>query len=48
MSRVGFESMITVFERAKTVHALDSAAGHCDRLPVVITASNNYGTRKFI
>jgi hypothetical protein len=26
MSRVGFESTIPVFERAKTVHALDSAA----------------------
>jgi hypothetical protein len=26
MLRVGFESMITVFEQAKTVHALDRAA----------------------
>jgi hypothetical protein len=26
MPRVGFESMTPVFERAKTVHALDSAA----------------------
>jgi hypothetical protein len=26
MSRVGFEPTIPVFERAKTVHALDSAA----------------------
>jgi hypothetical protein len=26
MSRVGFEPMIPVFERAKTVHALDRAA----------------------
>jgi hypothetical protein len=25
MSRVGFEPMIPVFERAKTVHALDRA-----------------------
>jgi hypothetical protein len=26
MPRVGFESVIPVFERAKTVHALDRAA----------------------
>jgi hypothetical protein len=26
MSRVGFEPMTPVFERAKTLHALDSAA----------------------
>jgi hypothetical protein len=26
---VGFEPTIPAFERAKTVHALDSAAGHC-------------------
>jgi hypothetical protein len=29
MPRVGFETTIPVFERAKTVHALDRAA--CDR-----------------
>jgi hypothetical protein len=28
MPRVGFETTIPVFERAKTVHTLD---GHCDR-----------------
>jgi hypothetical protein len=32
MLRVGFEPTIPVFERAKTVHALDRARGHCDRL----------------
>jgi hypothetical protein len=31
MPRVGFEPMTPVFERTKTVHALDRAAGHCDR-----------------
>jgi hypothetical protein len=35
MPRVGFELMIPVFERAKTVHALDGAAtvigGECLR-----------------
>jgi hypothetical protein len=30
MPRVGFELTIPVFERAKTVHALDHAA-HCDQ-----------------
>jgi hypothetical protein len=34
MSQVGFEPTIPVFERAKTVHALDSAA------PVVSTIYN--------
>jgi hypothetical protein len=28
MSLVGFEPTIPVFERVKTVHALDRAAGH--------------------
>jgi hypothetical protein len=31
MPRVGFEHTISVFEIAKTVDALDRAAGHCDR-----------------
>jgi hypothetical protein len=35
--------MIPVFERAKTIHALDRATGHCDRhvdgLPAVIRVS---------
>jgi hypothetical protein len=31
MPRVGFQPTIPAFERAKTVHALDRAAGHCDR-----------------
>jgi hypothetical protein len=32
--RVGFEPMIPVLERAKTVHALDRAADRCDRLHI--------------
>jgi hypothetical protein len=31
MPRLQFEPTTPVLERAKTVHALDSAAGHCDR-----------------
>jgi hypothetical protein len=31
MSRVGFEPTTPVFERAKTVYALERAAGHSDR-----------------
>jgi hypothetical protein len=31
MPEVGFEPTISVFERAKTVHALDCAATVCDR-----------------
>jgi hypothetical protein len=38
MSRMGFETTIPVFERAKTVHALDRAAGHCD-IPFLALAS---------
>jgi hypothetical protein len=30
MPRMGFEPTTPVFERAKMVHALDRAAGHCD------------------
>jgi hypothetical protein len=43
MPEVGFEPTIPVFERAKTVHALDSAAGHCDRLAIQSVALNNLG-----
>jgi hypothetical protein len=35
--RVGFEPTMLVFERAKIVHALDRAAGHCDRQSVRVT-----------
>jgi hypothetical protein len=31
MPRGGFEPTIPVFKQAKIVHALDRAAGHCDR-----------------
>jgi hypothetical protein len=31
MPRVGLEPTTSVLERAKTVHALDRAAGQCDR-----------------
>jgi hypothetical protein len=31
MPRVGLQPTTPVFERKKTVHALDHAAGHCDR-----------------
>jgi hypothetical protein len=39
MPRVGFEPMIVVFERAKTVHALDRAA-------TVIESLVNYREQK--
>jgi hypothetical protein len=35
MPQVGSEPTIPVFEPAKTVHALDRAAGHCDGLFVM-------------
>jgi hypothetical protein len=41
---VGFEPTIPVYERAKTVHALDHAAGRCDQpLPLlqVLNLSHN-------
>jgi hypothetical protein len=37
MPRVGYEPRIPVFERAKTVHALDRA-GRCDRVPSYYTS----------
>jgi hypothetical protein len=40
MSRAGLEPTILVLEGANTVHALDSAAGHCDRLVVVVVNQN--------
>jgi hypothetical protein len=41
MPRVGLETTTPVFERAKTVHALDRAAGHYDRpsLKMLVSAS---------
>jgi hypothetical protein len=35
MPRVGFEPTIAMSERVKTFHALDCAAGHCDR-PILL------------
>jgi hypothetical protein len=40
MPRVGFEFTTPVPERAKTVHALDSAAGHWDRRGTTSGADN--------
>jgi hypothetical protein len=39
-SQVGFEPIIPVFERAKTVHALDRAAGHCDQHKLTLPQRN--------
>jgi hypothetical protein len=36
MPQVGFEPKIPVFERAKTVHALDRAATVIEREPMVL------------
>jgi hypothetical protein len=40
MPQVGFESTILAFERTKTVHALDRAAGHCDRRSLLLWSWN--------
>jgi hypothetical protein len=40
MLQVGFESTVPVFERAKTVHALDRARGHCDRRIVLLISED--------
>jgi hypothetical protein len=40
MSQVGFEPTIPVFERTKTIHALDRAATVIDF--IVITSAKNY------
>jgi hypothetical protein len=39
MPRLGFEPTILVFEQAKTVHAGDRVAGHCDRQLLHLTHS---------
>jgi hypothetical protein len=41
MPRVEFEPTIPVFQRAKTVHALDRVAGHCDRLQCILGLQND-------
>jgi hypothetical protein len=42
MPWVGFEHTIPVFEQAKTVHALDRVAGHCDRLLILVASLNEF------
>jgi hypothetical protein len=46
MPRVGFEPMITVFEQAKTVHALDrpvTVIGCCGGIDRINVAHNRVG-----
>jgi hypothetical protein len=42
MRLVEFEPTIPVFERRKTVYALDRAASHCDRLQNYLDHKNVY------